>query len=61
VSRLVEPYSLRLPNTGNLLLHVHEVERGGALGRGIKAFKVSEIGDVMVTERPFSPRHFVEL
>jgi hypothetical protein len=61
VSRLVEPYSLRLPNTGNLLLYVFEVERGGTAGGGIKAFKVPEMGDVAVTEQPFRPRYAVEL
>lgn len=61
VDRLVEPYSLRLPRTGNLLLYVHEVERGGSIGGGIKAFKVAELGEVLVTERPFAPQYVVEL
>lgn len=61
VTRLVEPYSLRMPGTGNLLLYVYEVERGGGVGGGIKAFKVAELGDVSVTERSFSPRYAVEL
>lgn len=61
VSRVVEPYSLRMPKTGNLLLYVHEVERGGGMGEGIKAFKVAELGDVTVIERPFHPRYVVEL
>lgn len=61
VSRLVEPYSLRMPRTGNLLLYVHEVERGGAIGGGIKAYKVAEIGPVEVSERPFIARYAVEL
>lgn len=61
VSRVVEPYSLRMPKTGNLLLYVHEVERGGSMGEGIKAFKVAELGDVTVLERPFQARYVVEL
>lgn len=36
VSRLVEPYSLRLPGTGNLLLYVYEVQRGAGAGGGIR-------------------------
>jgi predicted nucleotidyltransferase component of viral defense system len=61
VSRLVEPYSLRVPKTGNLLLYVFEVQRGGGPGGGIKAFKVAEIGNVEVTAQPFQPQYRVEL
>ncbi|MCC7131052.1 MAG: nucleotidyl transferase AbiEii/AbiGii toxin family protein [Gemmatimonadales bacterium] len=61
VQRLVEPYSLRLPDTGNLLLYVHEVRRGTGRGEGIKSFKVDEIGSVKVTEQSFSPRYRIEL
>jgi predicted nucleotidyltransferase component of viral defense system len=61
VPRLVEPYSLRMPRTGNLLLYVHEVQRGGGPGGGIKAFKVAEIAGVEVTDQPFQPRYLIEL
>ncbi len=61
VSRLVEPYSLRLPKTGNLLLYVYEVQRGFGAGGGIKAFKVVELGEVTITSQPFRPRFAVEL
>ncbi|HEY4320919.1 MAG TPA: nucleotidyl transferase AbiEii/AbiGii toxin family protein [Gemmatimonadales bacterium] len=61
VSRLVEPYSLRVPGTGNLLLYGFEVQRGIGVGGGIKAFKVAELGDVQVTDRPFHARYVVEL
>ena len=61
VSRLVEPYSLRRPGTGNLLLYVYEIERGGRAGEGIKAFMVAELGNTVVTEKPFRPRYLVEL
>jgi predicted nucleotidyltransferase component of viral defense system len=61
VERLVEPYSLRMPQTGNLLLYVFEVQRGRGPGGGIKAFKVSEIGQVDVTGQPFQARYAVEL
>jgi hypothetical protein len=59
--RLVEPYSLRMPKTGNLLLYVYEVQRGFEPGEGIKAFKVAEVGEVEVTDGPFQPQHLVEL
>jgi hypothetical protein len=61
VTRVVEPYSLRMPKTGNLLLYVYEVQRGGAMGQGIKAFKVAELGEVVVIDRSFHPRYVVEL
>lgn len=61
VPRLVEPYSLRMPRTGNLLLYVYEVQRGGGPGGGIKAFKVGEIGGVEVTNLPFQPKYLIEL
>jgi predicted nucleotidyltransferase component of viral defense system len=61
VPRLAEPYSLRMPKAGNLLLYVFEVERGFGSGEGIKAFKVAELGDVQVTGVPFRPQFLVEL
>jgi predicted nucleotidyltransferase component of viral defense system len=61
VTRLVEPYSLRLPGTRNLLLYVYEVQRGGSRGGGIKAYKVAELGHVEATAAPFSARYVVEL
>lgn len=61
VTRLVEPYSLRMPKTGNLLLYVFETQRGMSSGGGIKAFKVAEIGDVEVTTQAYRPRFLVEL
>jgi len=61
VPRLVEPYSLRMPRTGNLLLYVYEVQRGGGAGGGVKSFHVAELGDVHVTNQTFYPRYLVEL
>ena len=61
VTRLVEPYSLRMPKTGNLLLYVFEVERGSGPGEGIKSYKVGELGEVVVTDRPFQAQYLVEL
>lgn len=61
ITRLVEPYSLRRPNTGNLLLYVYELRRGNSPGGGIKAFKVADIQRTTVTNAPFRPRYRVEL
>jgi hypothetical protein len=61
VTRLVEPYSLRIPATGNLLLYVFELLRGGSSSQEVKAFKVAEIENVAVTDRPFRPQYMVEL
>ena len=61
VERLIEPYSLRRPSTGNLLLYVYEVRRGGVPSGGIKAFEVSEIDAAAATDQPFTARYLVEL
>jgi len=61
VARVAEPYSLRRPATGNLLLYVYERTRGGAPSQTIKAFKVNEIATADITDTPFAPRYSVEL
>jgi predicted nucleotidyltransferase component of viral defense system len=61
VDRLVEPYSLRKPKTGNLLLYVYELQRGGRQSQKIKAFKMNQIQSVTQTEIPFVPRFTIEL
>lgn len=50
-----------MARTGNLLLYVHEVQRGLAPGGGVKAFKVADLGEVQVTVQPFRTRYLVEL
>lgn len=54
--RLVEPYSLRRPATGNLLLYAWELASGH-----IKAFNVQKMHEVRVTDRTFVPKYHVEL
>lgn len=61
VQRLVEPYSIRHPATGNQLLHVHEVQKNGRPSNKHKAFVTSKITSASVSNIPFSPRWFVEL
>jgi predicted nucleotidyltransferase component of viral defense system len=53
--RLAEPYSLRRPATGNLLLYAWE--QGATT---IKAFNTPEMHDVAATNVPFDPRYRVE-
>jgi hypothetical protein len=61
VRRAVEPYSLRRPKTGNLLLYVFEQRRGGVPSGKVKAFKLDGISTVAVTAVHFTPRYRVEL
>ena len=61
VLRLTEPYSLRLPKTGNPLLYVFELLKAGMPTQTTKAYKVAEIQEVRVTEKAFHPRYQVEL
>ena len=61
IPRLTEPYSLRIRGTGNLLLYVHELRRGGASSGQTKAYKVAEIQGARATEQPFMARYAVEL
>ncbi|RLB59244.1 MAG: hypothetical protein DRI90_15650 [Deltaproteobacteria bacterium] len=59
--RLVEPYSLRHPSTGNRILHVWEVEKNGRPSRSHKSFITSRITAAAISNRPFRPRWAVEL
>ena len=61
VTRIAEPYSLRLSSRGNTLLYVFELLRGGAQSEGIKALNVEKIQSIAITDRPFKPRYLVEL
>ena len=54
--RTVEPYSLRRPATGKLLVYGWELEAAQ-----IKAFNLDRISSVVVTHEPYSPRFRVEL
>lgn len=61
VSRVVEPYALRRPRTGNLLLYGFERSRGGVPTNAIRAYKVAQFGALRVLDTPFVPRFQVEL
>lgn len=60
-TRLVEPYSLRQPRTGNLLLYVYELRKEQNRTEIIKAYKIDEITNAEITQQAFSPRYIVEL
>jgi len=61
VRRLVEPYSLRYPDTGSELLHVWEVEKNGRRSEQHKSFITSKITRASVSRTPFVPRWAIEL
>jgi len=60
-TRLVEPYSLRYPPTGNEILHVHEIEKGGILIDEHRKYKTHEIEFASISDKTFVPRWEVEL
>lgn len=59
--RKIEPYSLRRPKTGNLLIYGWEVSKDGLPTNDVRAYKVSEMGDVHVSTDSFRPRFTIEL
>lgn len=61
IRRLIEPYSLRQPRTGNQLLYGYELERGDRRSNRIKSYKINEIAGAEVKQQVFSPRYIVEL
>ncbi len=61
VRRLVEPYSLRQPSTGNQLLYVYELTKGAVRTDDIRSYKINEIMAAEVKQQAFSPRYMVEL
>ena len=59
--RVVEPCSLRRPQTGNLPLYAFEQSKNGAPTNDIRPYKIAEIQDVRVLQRSFVPRYAIEL
>lgn len=59
--RLVEPYSLRRPSTGNTLLYVFELQKGFISTNGIRSYKINEIVSAEVKQQAFNPRYLIEL
>ncbi len=55
-SRIIEPYSLRQAQNGNVLLYAVRAEDGQ-----IRAYKITQINDASITNKVFVPRYQVEL
>ncbi len=55
-SRIIEPYSLRRAQNGNILLYAVRTEDGQ-----IRAYKINQINDASITNQVFVPRYQVEL
>jgi predicted nucleotidyltransferase component of viral defense system len=59
--RRIEPYSLRRPKTGNLLLYGFEQLKNGSSTNDIRAYKVAEMDQVRILNMSFAPRFAIEL
>ncbi|MFV2056736.1 MAG: nucleotidyl transferase AbiEii/AbiGii toxin family protein [Thiohalomonadales bacterium] len=55
-SRIIEPYSLRRAQNGNILLYAVRAEDSQ-----IRAYKINQINDASITNRVFAPRYHIEL
>ena len=55
-NRVIEPYSLRQAQNGNILLYAVRVEDSR-----IRAYKINQINDASITNRVFVPMYQVEL
>ncbi|MCK4541358.1 MAG: hypothetical protein KAU17_03875, partial [Spirochaetales bacterium] len=60
-TRLVEPYSLRYPPTGNEILHVWELEKNEMPSNMHKSLKTYEIDSAFISDHTFIPKWEVEL
>jgi predicted nucleotidyltransferase component of viral defense system len=59
--RVVEPYSLRRPRTGTLLLYGFEQRKNGVPTSDVRAYKVDELQSLRVLEQSYRPRYVIEL
>lgn len=55
-TRLIEPYSMRRSQAGNLLVYALKHETGE-----VRAYRVDRIQGVQITDMPFTPRYAIEL
>ena len=59
--RRIEPYSLRRPKTGNLLLYGFEQLKNGFATNDIRSYNVAEMDQVQIMNTAFAPRYAIEL
>ena len=59
--RLIEPYSLTRPKTGNQLLNGYELLKGVVRTNDIRSYRLQEIVSAEVTRQAFLPRYAVDL
>ena len=59
--RLVEPYSLRYPATGNEILHVWEVNKNGMRSNQHKIFITNRLTYLSTSDQTYIPKWLVEL
>ncbi len=59
--RLVEPYALRHPATGNEILHVWEVSKNGFPSNLHQRFIINLIVYLSTSEKTFTPKWEIEL
>jgi len=59
--RLVEPYSLRYPATGNEIIHVWEVKKNGLISNQHKRFITNQLIYLSTSNQVFVPKWEVEL
>lgn len=59
--RVVEPYSIRRPATGRVLLHAWEMTKNGARTNGHRSYELAEISSASAATTTFTPRWLVEL
>ena len=55
-TRIVEPYSLRQTQAGDIILHTHDIGKNAHRG-----LRLDRIEGARVTNRSFTPRHQIEL
>ncbi len=55
-TRVIEPYSLRQAQNGNILLYAVRADNGQ-----IRAYKINQINDASVVNQTFIPRYQIEL
>lgn len=55
IRRVIEPYSLRKTQDGQIILHAFDRER-----QGNRSFRINRLLGVRVTQTPFKPRYQVE-